>query len=80
MEADHVIKRLRELAPSALLGEQNFFVGWGLHRCSDHHISIIIRIIISIAIVIIIMRGSTGLCPKDSRLDHDLIDKQESPM
>ena len=32
VEADHVIKRLTELAPSALLGEQHFFMGWGLHR------------------------------------------------
>ena len=32
VEADHVIKRLTELAPSALLGEQHFFIGWGLHR------------------------------------------------
>ena len=32
VEADHVIKRLTELAPSALLGEQHFVIGWGLHR------------------------------------------------
>ena len=28
VEADHVIKRLEELAPAALLGQQNFFMGW----------------------------------------------------
>ena len=27
-----VIQRLGELAPAALLGEQQFFLGWGLHR------------------------------------------------
>ena len=42
VEADHVIKRLEELAPAALLGQQHFFMGWdgllppscrwGLHR------------------------------------------------
>ena len=32
VEADHVIKRLTELAPSALLNEQHFFMGWGLRR------------------------------------------------
>ena len=29
-----MIKRLTELAPSALLGDQHFFIGWGLHRFS----------------------------------------------
>ena len=32
VEAEHVVKRLTELAPQALLGEKNFFLGWGLHR------------------------------------------------
>ena len=32
VEADWVIERLEELAPGALLGEENFFLGWGLHR------------------------------------------------
>ena len=27
-----VIERLGELAPAALLGEEQFFLGWGLHR------------------------------------------------
>jgi len=31
-EADWVIQRLGELAPAALLGEEQFFLGWGLHR------------------------------------------------
>jgi len=32
LEADWVINRLTELAPAALLGEEHFFFGWGLHR------------------------------------------------
>ena len=32
VEAEYVVKRLTELAPEALLGEKNFFMGWGLHR------------------------------------------------
>ena len=29
---DYTIEKLRELAPAALLGEQNFFVAYGLHK------------------------------------------------
>jgi len=32
VEADIVISKLREIAPDALVGEQQFFLGWGLHR------------------------------------------------
>ena len=32
VEADWVMERLEELAPAAILGEQPFFMGWGLHR------------------------------------------------
>ena len=31
VEADIVINKLREIAPDALVGEQQFFLGWGLH-------------------------------------------------
>ena len=29
---DYTIEKLRELAPAALVGEQNFFVAYGLHK------------------------------------------------
>ena len=32
VEAEYVVRRLTELAPEALLGEKNFFLGWGLHK------------------------------------------------
>jgi iduronate 2-sulfatase len=32
VEADWVVARLEDLAPAALLGQENFFLGWGLHR------------------------------------------------
>jgi len=32
LEADYVIERLAQLAPEALAGEKNFFLGWGLRR------------------------------------------------
>ena len=32
VEGTHVIAKLREIAPDALLGEKQFFLGWGVHR------------------------------------------------
>ena len=32
VEASWVMERLEQLAPAALLGEEHFFLGWGLHR------------------------------------------------
>ena len=32
VEADMVMEKLGQLAPAALSGEENFFMGWGLHR------------------------------------------------
>ena len=29
---DYTLERLRELAPAALLGEENFFIAYGLHK------------------------------------------------
>ena len=31
-EADYIIERMRELAPAALLGEENFFLAYGVHK------------------------------------------------
>ena len=32
VEASWVMERLEQLAPAALLGEDHFFLGWGLHK------------------------------------------------
>ena len=29
---DYTLEKLRELAPAALVGEQNFFIAYGLHK------------------------------------------------
>ena len=31
-EADYIIERMRELAPAAILGEENFFLAYGVHK------------------------------------------------